>query len=211
MSSAHSRAFATIAQPEHLREYRSNSNAYSNAAMRAFVQTVVGTRFIADHVVIARHEDVLRKSVELEAAYWHCVHPSSRADHAGERHPGRRLQALAHPPDSTSVSTLPDELQSRNGGSSLHQLYWTRHRGHNLQRMPESKGNRCLTRFSDLVAAQEACERAARCGGVVCDSGLACGNSFTRFELRSVRTQEEHAAATTAWLLHRSLYAGSAG
>ena len=79
MTSANARRFATMATGNngaYLQQYRNTDNDFENMAMRDFVRDVVGTEFRTDHVVIARHEEVLRKTPDLhqEADYYRC-HP----------------------------------------------------------------------------------------------------------------------------------------
>jgi len=72
MTSEMARKMATMT--EHLQRYRNRGNAYQNGAMYAFARDVIGTGFKTDHVVIARHEEVLRKTQDfsMEADYYKC-------------------------------------------------------------------------------------------------------------------------------------------
>jgi len=81
MTSEMSRKFATI--PEHLGRYRALPPAglpelsiQNNDCMEQFVNEIVGAEFKTDHVVIARGEEVFRKTQDLmmEADYYRC-HP----------------------------------------------------------------------------------------------------------------------------------------
>jgi len=72
MSSAIGRMMATM--PSHLQRYRNAHNDMLNRAMGDFVTDVIGAGFQTDHVVIARHEELLRKTPNLmmEANYYKC-------------------------------------------------------------------------------------------------------------------------------------------
>jgi hypothetical protein len=60
----------------------------------------------------------------------------------------------------------------------------------NLESLVESveQAQRCRLRFHTLAAAQHACQKNTRCGGVTRDAGLQCdGDTPLRFELRAQR------------------------
>ena len=75
MSSESARRMSSII--DHLQQYRNTQNMMSNSAMGEFVHQVVGVDFRTDHIVIARHEEVFRKTQNLmmEADFYRC-HPT---------------------------------------------------------------------------------------------------------------------------------------
>ena len=72
--SAHTLATNILA---HLGQYRRYENDMSNSAMGNFVRDVIGVSWQTDHIVIARHEEVIRKtpSLSMEADFYRC-HPN---------------------------------------------------------------------------------------------------------------------------------------
>ena len=76
-------AIKMATMPQHLARYRNTENDMSNAVMGEFVREVVGAGWTTDHVVIARHEEVFRKTPDLmmEADYYKC-HPPPLPPHA---------------------------------------------------------------------------------------------------------------------------------
>ena len=75
MSSVSARRMASIIP--FLRQYRNTGNMMHNSAMGDFVHEVIGIDFRTDHIVIARHEEVYRKTQDMmmEANFYKC-HPS---------------------------------------------------------------------------------------------------------------------------------------
>ena len=80
MSSESARLMSSIIS--YLQRYRNTGNKMSNSAMGNFVHDIVGVDFRTDHIVIARHEEIYRKTQNLmmEANFYRC-HPS-QGDHS---------------------------------------------------------------------------------------------------------------------------------
>ena len=95
MTSKMATAFATLADV--LPAYENTTVEMSNPAIERFVTEVVGVPLITDHVVIARHEELLRKTPhgELEKAYLECVSEVQDAGVQASRLKGRRSKSQA--------------------------------------------------------------------------------------------------------------------
>jgi len=229
MSSDSARRFAGL-YPHHLRQSNPDNETneiVTNARMRSYVQSVVGVAFRTDHVVIARHEEVLRKTPDLhmEADYRACVlarptlsHPSPLARSLPLVHPSPLLDRPPHSPNrpygifetirspgrrlNSDAATVASNRSISSAGDGVKaRPCWIRLPRQNLHAMINREHTGCSIRFAGLAEAQRACERTAHCGGVSRDRGLTCGGRVLRFELRSAQPKDLHAAATTSWLL----------
>jgi len=125
----------------------------------------------------------------------------------------QRAQAAVHDNRATpsSAASIRQNFRAKKPGgkqSKAHgddDLCWSQHERLNLVlHVPDADAHeRCNERHEDLATAKAACEGSERswCGGVTRDSGLVCGPSRLRFELRQAESDGESGYATS-WLHH---------